>query len=208
MALSIVFGKPVLAPPLEGATIDLQPRAVDASGNTVTGVAITWTSSDTTIATVTTSQRKWFAQTNPSERWAPAIANNVVYAYTGLSSPNVQAFDATMGQQLYQIADGHFVGTSAIMDVTPAIGATNDLLVTQGGRLLSFDLSGKKVGWTNSMIATTNPLFVSSSSNIYAVDLATRATVFTSAGTGRLSIPAQGILLVAQTGQITQIRAK
>ena len=168
-----------------------------------------------------TGGRKWFKQTNPSDQWSPAVANDVVYTYTGLPSPKLQAFAAATGQALYEIPDSHFVGTSPSMNVAPAIGANADILVTQGGRLVSFNSAAQGIAFeipgafagnvtiangvlyvrnngkvdarregdgsllwtwtppegaaTNSLIATKNLLFVSTSKNTYAVDLASQA---------------------------------
>lgn len=88
--------------------------------------------------------QRWFFATNQYNEWTPAVAGGVVYAYTGAYAPKVEAVDGTTGARLYEIADPDFSWDGWSMRVAPVLGTESDLLATQGGRLLSFDLAGRQ----------------------------------------------------------------
>lgn len=90
---------------------------------------------------------KWFAATNQYDQWTPAVSNGVVYAYTGEYSPKVIAVDAVSGAGLFEIPDPGFSWNGWSMNIAPVLGGSNDLLATQAGRLVSFDLSTRKIRW-------------------------------------------------------------
>lgn len=89
----------------------------------------------------------WFGSTNQYDGWTPAVANGLVYVYTGSYTPKLQVFDAATGAASFEIPDPHFSWNGWTMGVAPVLGASNDLVATQGGRLISFDLAGRKIGW-------------------------------------------------------------
>lgn len=92
--------------------------------------------------------QNWFAATNQYDEWVPAVADGRVYAYTGSYTPKLSVVDAASGAELYSIADPNFSWNGWSMGVAPVLGSSNNVLVTQGGRLLSFDLAGRRIGWT------------------------------------------------------------
>lgn len=89
----------------------------------------------------------WFSQTNQYEAWTPAVADGKVYAYTGSYNPGVSIVNAATGAGLGFIEDPSFNWNGWSMNVAPALGSRDNLLATQGGRLVSFDLQAGAVGW-------------------------------------------------------------
>ena len=95
----------------------------------------------------TAGTEAWFVSTNQYNLWTPAVRNGVVYAYTGEYTPEVVAVDAPTGTVLYRIPDPHFYWDGWSMNTAPVLGAQQDLLATQAGRLVSFDLANRTVRW-------------------------------------------------------------
>ena len=95
----------------------------------------------------TDGAQAWFAQTNQYDEWTPAVDKGMVYAYTGEYSPHLTVVDAATGSPAYSIPDPNFDWTGWSMDVAPVLGSLNNVLATQGGRLISFDLQNRRVGW-------------------------------------------------------------
>jgi outer membrane protein assembly factor BamB len=99
----------------------------------------------------------WFAEWgNPCEQWTPAVNNNHVIAYTGLYNPQLTVIHRSGGETWkagdvdFSIPDTKFVFNPSdifSMDLAPVLGSLNDVIVINGGRLISFDLAGKKIGW-------------------------------------------------------------
>lgn len=56
--------------------------------------------------------------------------------------------DAVTGTLQYEIPDPQFSWGGWSMDIAPVLGASNNMITTQGGRLLSFDLAGRAIGWS------------------------------------------------------------
>ncbi len=92
----------------------------------------------------TSGAQHWFFATNQYNEWTPAVAAGVVYAHTGSYTPNVVAVDAMSGTRLFEIADEDFNWDGWSMHIAPVLGGQSDLLSTQGGRLLSFDLGARQ----------------------------------------------------------------
>jgi outer membrane protein assembly factor BamB len=95
----------------------------------------------------TSGAQAWFYSTAQFSLWTPAVRNGVVYAYTGKVGAQLEAVDAQSGALLYQIADPHFSSFTYSMNTAPVLGAQQDLLVTQSGRLVSFDLGSRTIRW-------------------------------------------------------------
>ncbi|HEX5870943.1 MAG TPA: Ig-like domain-containing protein, partial [Longimicrobium sp.] len=95
----------------------------------------------------TDGEQRWFANTNQYDEWTPAVANGQVYAYTGSYSPMLQVHDAATGAQTYTIADPNFSWNGWSIGGAPVLGSMNNVLVTQGERLVSFNLGTRTVGW-------------------------------------------------------------
>ncbi len=89
----------------------------------------------------------WFVATNQYNLWSPAVRGGKVYAYTGSYNPMVQVADAVTGTVTDTIADPHFSWNGWSMNTAPVLGGSNDLMATQAGRLVSFDLLAKNIRW-------------------------------------------------------------
>lgn len=107
----------------------------------------------------------------------PVVANGVVYAPNGFGTYNGQVLDAGTGTLL----------GSYLADNPPAIGATTGYFL-QSGTLRGITLSNNTIQWsfagngslTTSPILVNNYVFIGSSSgNLYALDAATGAQVWT-----------------------------
>jgi outer membrane protein assembly factor BamB len=91
--------------------------------------------------------QRWFAATNQYDEWTPAVDGGRVYTYTGSYSPKVSVLDAATGKQLYEIPDPKFEWSGWSMHLAPVLGGADNLLATNGGRLLSFDLQARAIRW-------------------------------------------------------------
>lgn len=89
---------------------------------------------------------RWEASTAQHDGWTPAIDNGLVFVYTGRES-QLAVHDAGAGTRLYVIPDPGFAWSSYAKGGSAVLGSRNNVLVTQGGRLLSFDLATRSVGW-------------------------------------------------------------
>lgn len=94
-----------------------------------------------------TGDSGWFFQTNQYDWWTPALRDTVVYSYTGEYAPKVTANSATTGALLYEIPDSSFAWNGWSMYTAPVLGATDDIVAVQNGRLVTFDLSTRTVRW-------------------------------------------------------------
>ncbi len=97
--------------------------------------------------TTADGSQRWFEETNQYDEWTPAVADGRVYAYTGDYDPKLAVHDATTGTELYTIADPNFNWDGWSMRVSPVLGGQNNVLATQGNRLISFDLATRAIGW-------------------------------------------------------------
>lgn len=100
--------------------------------------------------------QKWFAGLNQYDQFTPAVKDGLVYAYTGSYSPKLTVANAATGVVTYEIADPNFVWNGWSMDIAPALGGSNNVLATQGNRLVSFDLTARRVGWEKTGTYTGN----------------------------------------------------
>jgi outer membrane protein assembly factor BamB len=91
----------------------------------------------------------WFLGLNQYDEFTPAVRDTLVYAYTGSYSPEVTVANASTGAIAYQIPDSAFGWNGWSMGLAPVLGSSNNLLAAQtgSGRLLSFDLASRRIGW-------------------------------------------------------------
>jgi outer membrane protein assembly factor BamB len=98
-------------------------------------------------------EQLWFASTDQTSLWAPAVSAGRVYAYT---SPGLSVVDAASGAELYAIRDANFGSVGWGMQTTPVLGSMDNVLATQAGRIVSFDLASRTVGWERKASFTGN----------------------------------------------------
>jgi outer membrane protein assembly factor BamB len=91
--------------------------------------------------------QKWHATLDQNYNFTPAVRNGLAYAYSGVSTPRLSVVDAATGAVAYEIADPNFVFYTYSLDDTPVLGALDDAIVTQAGRLVVFDLANHRVKW-------------------------------------------------------------
>jgi len=93
---------------------------------------------------------RWFLGLNQYDEFTPAVQDTLVYAYTGSYNPQLTVANATTGALAYSIPDSAFSWNGWSMGLAPVLGSSNNLLAAQSGsgRLLSFDLTNRRIGWT------------------------------------------------------------
>jgi hypothetical protein len=89
----------------------------------------------------------WTFPTNQYDLWTPAVANGLVYAYTGDYSPKLSVVDAATGKASYEIPDPNFSWRGWSMNLAPVVGSQNDIIAQPDNRLISFDLGARKIRW-------------------------------------------------------------
>jgi outer membrane protein assembly factor BamB len=94
-----------------------------------------------------TGAQRWFVQLGQYDGFTPAVADGKVYAFTGAITPEITVADAATGAAVDSITDPTLKAMGWALSTTPVLGAAHDLLTAQGGRLLSFDLQSRLLGW-------------------------------------------------------------
>jgi uncharacterized protein YjdB len=100
-------------------------------------------------------EQNWFAGTAQYDEWTPAVDGGRVYAYT---ASGLQVSSAATGTTEFTIADPGFGWSGYTMHVAPVLGSSNNVLTTQGGRLISFDLGNRSIGWQRTGSYRNNPV--------------------------------------------------
>jgi len=91
--------------------------------------------------------QRWFAALNQYDQFTPAVKDTFVYAYTGSYQPKLTVTSANTGAIAYEIADPGFVWDGWSMNTAPTLGGASNVLATNGGRLISFSLSSRSIGY-------------------------------------------------------------
>ena len=89
----------------------------------------------------------WFKDLPQYDQFTPAVDANYVYAYVGEYAPALYVVDRKTGQEAFRIPDPNFSWNGWSMILTPVLGSQNDALVIHNGRLIKFDVSGRKIGF-------------------------------------------------------------
>jgi hypothetical protein len=95
----------------------------------------------------TDGAQRWFATLNQYDSFTPAVSDGLVYAYTGSYQPKLTVADAATGAIAYEIADPGFVWDGWSMNTAPTLGGASNVLATNGGRLISFNLAARSIGY-------------------------------------------------------------
>jgi outer membrane protein assembly factor BamB len=95
----------------------------------------------------TNGVQRSFTSLNQYDQFTPAVSGGYVYAYSGLYQPKLTVVDTTTGQVAYEIADPGFVWDGWSMNTAPTLGGASNLLATNGGRLISFNLQARTIGY-------------------------------------------------------------
>jgi outer membrane protein assembly factor BamB len=97
----------------------------------------------------------WHKPLPPYEQWTPAVNKDYVITYTGpydyfIAFDSLNVFNRKTGEFEFSIPDPNFVWKEFdqfSMDLAPVLGSLNNIIVINGGRLISFDLAKQKIGW-------------------------------------------------------------
>ncbi|HMC56011.1 MAG TPA: PQQ-binding-like beta-propeller repeat protein, partial [Gemmatimonadaceae bacterium] len=89
----------------------------------------------------------WFHSLNQYDQFTPAVRGDRVFAYTGDYTPELTVVEAGTGTVIFEIPDPHFDWNGWSMNVSPVLGGLQNVLATQGGRLVSFDLVNRAIGY-------------------------------------------------------------
>ena len=91
--------------------------------------------------------QRWFTALNQYDQFVPAVKDGFAYAYTGSYTPKLTVADAATGAVAYEIADPGFVWNGWSMNLAPTLGGASNVLATNGGRLISFNLQSRSIGY-------------------------------------------------------------
>lgn len=96
-----------------------------------------------------TGDERWFQdQLSQDDGWTPAVDGSRVYAYTApFEEGELVVHDAATGARLFGIRDNGWRWGQMSYLPTPVLGTMNDAVITQGDRLVSFNLQARTVGW-------------------------------------------------------------
>jgi hypothetical protein len=94
-----------------------------------------------------TGEQRWFVGLNQYDQWTPAVNEDHVFAYTGEYSPELSVINRHTGALEFNIADPEFDWDGWSMNLAPVLGSEKNVIVIHDGRLVSFDLINKKIGW-------------------------------------------------------------
>ena len=89
----------------------------------------------------------WFTGLNQYDEWTPAVDEAYVYAYTGSYAPQLSVLDRQSGELEFAVEDANFDWSGWSMNSAPVKGSLDNILAVNGGRLISFDLKNRAVGW-------------------------------------------------------------
>lgn len=89
----------------------------------------------------------WFAALQQYDQFTPAVDGDHVYAYVGQYSPGLYVVDRETGQPSYTIPDPKFEWNGWSMNLAPVLGSLDDVIAIHDGRLIRFDLAGKKIAY-------------------------------------------------------------
>lgn len=88
----------------------------------------------------------WFTQLPQVDQWTPAVDTSTAYAYVGGNAPGLYARDRITGAAAYFVADPTFSGGTN-MNLAPVLGAHDDVIAINNGRLISFNTAAHTIRW-------------------------------------------------------------
>jgi outer membrane protein assembly factor BamB len=93
-------------------------------------------------------QRLWFTGTYQGYAWTPAADASYIYDYSADADlAKLTVINCESGDITFEIPDSFRTIGSEDTSLAPTLGSLNNILVTSGGRLISFDLIRRVVGW-------------------------------------------------------------
>lgn len=127
--------------------------------------------------------QRWFASIDFNDAFSPAVRDGLVYVYTGTQTRRLAVFDAATGSLSWQIADTGTGQPNYGLNGAPALGTLNDAIVTQGGRVVAFDLANRRVKWQvpgsfTGVAVASGVVYASDAARVFALDEATGARLW------------------------------
>jgi outer membrane protein assembly factor BamB len=113
-------------------------------------------------------EQEWFLELPQYDQWTPAVDASLAYSYVGEYSPGLYAADRVTGALNFVIPDPNFEWDGWSMNLAPVLGDHDDLIVVHDGRLISFDLEARSIGWELQRQFTGQPTVAND--KIYAID--------------------------------------
>jgi len=96
----------------------------------------------------TSGAQLWFSDVLPQyDQWTPAVDETRAYAYLGGYSPALYVLNRATGAVEFTIADLNVDGYVWSTGAAPVLGSSGNVLAVQDGRLISFDLANRKIGY-------------------------------------------------------------
>ena len=95
----------------------------------------------------TDGTERWFTGLEGYDQWTPAVDADYVYAYLGEYSPALYVRDRQTGAAVFSIPDPNFSWNGWSMNTAPVLTHDGDVLATHDGRLLRFDIQGRRIQW-------------------------------------------------------------
>lgn len=90
---------------------------------------------------------RWFRSLPQYDGWTPAVDHDYVYAYVGEYAPGLYVLDRHTGAQVFMIPDPNFQWNGWTMNTAPVLTADGDVIATHNGRLMRFDVQGRRIEW-------------------------------------------------------------
>lgn len=90
---------------------------------------------------------RWATGLPQYDGWTPAVDDAYVYAYVGENAPGLYVLDRHTGTQAFMIPDPNFQWNGWTMNVAPVLTADGDVIATHDGRLIRFDVQGRRIEW-------------------------------------------------------------
>jgi len=99
----------------------------------------------------------WSLDLNQYYGTSPAGNGTYLFVYGGENGSGLTAIDRATGSLAFAIADPNYAWGGSQVSVTPVIGRANDILMVEAGRLISFDLADRSIGWEKTGNFTGQP---------------------------------------------------
>ncbi|MFK7894475.1 MAG: PQQ-binding-like beta-propeller repeat protein [Myxococcota bacterium] len=99
----------------------------------------------------------WFHGLPQYDDWTPAVDEQYSYAYVGNNSPALYVVDRISGERVFQIPDANFSWNGWSMNLAPVLGGREDVLAIHDGRLIRFDLAGRRIAWERDALFVGQP---------------------------------------------------
>jgi hypothetical protein len=92
-------------------------------------------------------ERRWFHGLQQYDHWTPAVDETRAYAYIGSYQPALYVLDRFSGNEEFRIDDPSFEWNGWSMNLAPVLGDQGEVLAIHDGRLIRFDLAGRRIAW-------------------------------------------------------------